>query len=127
MSEHTPYSGYKMALKETADRCNELLRQRATLEADNAALRTQLETAEVALAAAGPCTPYRHIGTEHCQHGYKVGHCPIMTYRSLALSRDTSRHEYRPSSDLVGSPCALCRQRPDEHDGLRSEESWNND
>ena len=44
-----------------------------------------------------------------------------------APASDTGGHEYRPSSDLVGSPCALCRQRPDEHDGLGSEESWNND
>lgn len=26
------------------------------------------------------------------------------------------QHEYRPSSDLDGSPCAVCRMRPDEHD-----------
>jgi hypothetical protein len=25
------------------------------------------------------------------------------------------RHEYRPSSDLDGSPCAICRDRPDDH------------
>lgn len=33
----------------------------------------------------------------------------------VALS-GPKRHDYRPSSDLIGSPCALCRQRPDEHD-----------
>lgn len=31
------------------------------------------------------------------------------------------RHNYRPSSDLDGSPCAFCRQRPDEHDDFAPE------
>lgn len=28
-------------------------------------------------AKAGPCTPYRHIGGEVCQHGYAPDRCPI--------------------------------------------------
>ena len=26
-----------------------------------------------------------------------------------------ARHDYTPSSDLDGSPCAICRDRPDDH------------
>jgi hypothetical protein len=26
-----------------------------------------------------------------------------------------ARHDYTPSSDLLGSPCAICRDRPNDH------------
>lgn len=32
-----------------------------------------------------------------------------------------TRHEYRPSSDLDGSPCAICRGRSDDHDEFAAE------
>lgn len=98
------------------------------LEADNAALRTQLTTAEAKAALAdelaGHLRYWLGAGWASTTRGV-ASHTALDRFD--ALSRDTGRHEYRPSSDLVGSPCALCRQRPDEHDGLRSEESWNND
>lgn len=64
------------------------------LEAQVDSLQQQVRDAETVISAVGPCTPYRWIGTEHCQHGYERGHCPIMAYRNRALSSpDTGSEE----------------------------------
>lgn len=39
----------------------------------------------------------------------------------IVCESEAERHEYRPSSDLVGSPCAFCRMRPDDHDDFARE------
>jgi hypothetical protein len=41
--------------------------------------------------------------------------------RGRVVMSNEERHDYRPSSDLDGSPCAFCRMRPDEHDDFAPE------
>lgn len=47
---------------------------------------------------------------------YTCGHKDIIDAQSAALLSFSASHDYRPSSDLDGSPCAICRERPDDHD-----------
>lgn len=65
-----------------------------------------------------------HLG--YCQNHRIDLPCSVAVYRALlarirGVAPDGSviykqaRHDYTPSSDLLGSPCAICRDRPDDH------------
>lgn len=142
------YIGYEHGDTRAPMGLQEGLKYFNALEADIIALKAQLEAAEGKLQEiATPKTRATDEGSTICLRcGMETFHeksgdvqherdCvqveAAIFLEDLALSAPSSdtggEHKYRPSSDLAESPCALCRQRPDEHDGLGSEESWNND
>lgn len=62
------------------------------LALDLTALEEWKALAELLLRAAKPCTPYKNIGTQYCQHGYRPAACLVAkAHRDYeALNRQVS-------------------------------------
>lgn len=61
-----------------------------------------------------PCKVEVVRGHYHDQGTERVSSC-CRDLIELVHSSQQVRHDYRPSSDLPGSPCAFCWQYPDDH------------